>query len=82
MAKKELTFEDKLARLEAIASSLETGKEGLEKSLQLFEEGVVLSKELADTLKDVKMKVEILKKDAEGKLNPQPFEGEDDGAGA
>lgn len=80
MAKKELTFEDKLARLEAIANSLETGKEGLEKSLQLFEEGVTLSKELTDTLKDVKMKVEILKKDAEGKLNPEPFGQEEDGA--
>ena len=44
MAKKELTFEEAMGRLEEIVSSLESGDFPLDESLKLFEEGVKLVK--------------------------------------
>jgi len=72
MAKKESgSFEKKLDRLEAIVQKLEGEGESLESSLKLFEEGVGLSQELAVSLKDVKLKVEILKKDIQGRVSAE-----------
>lgn len=72
MAKKEAgTFEKKLDRLEAIVGKLEGEGESLESSLKLFEEGVALSQELGGSLKDVKLKVEILKKDIQGRVSSE-----------
>ncbi|HOX21936.1 MAG TPA: exodeoxyribonuclease VII small subunit [Elusimicrobiales bacterium] len=75
MAKKESgTFEKKLDRLEDIVGKLEGEGESLENSLKLFEEGVKLSQELGDSLKDVKLKVEILKKDIQGRASSEPWD--------
>ncbi|NLO92061.1 MAG: exodeoxyribonuclease VII small subunit [Elusimicrobia bacterium] len=65
------SFEKKLDRLEAIVGKLEGEGESLESSLKLFEEGVGLSRELGDSLKDVKLKVEILKKDIQGRVSAE-----------
>ena len=56
-------FEDKLARLEDITTSLENSEIGLEDSIQLFEEGVKLSKECLSVLEKAELKVTTLKKD-------------------
>ena len=56
-------FEDKLARLEEITTSLEKSEIGLEDSMQLFEEGVKLSKECLSVLEKAELKVTTLKKD-------------------
>jgi exodeoxyribonuclease VII small subunit len=56
-------FEDKLARLEEITTSLENSEIGLEDSIQLFEEGVKLSKECLSVLEKAELKVTTLKKD-------------------
>ena len=56
-------FEDKLARLEEITTSLENTEIGLEDSIQLFEEGVKLSKECLSVLEKAELKVTTLKKD-------------------
>jgi exodeoxyribonuclease VII small subunit len=56
-------FEDKLARLDEITTSLENGEIGLEDSIQLFEEGVKLSKECLSVLEKAELKVTTLKKD-------------------
>ena len=61
-------FEEQLERLEAVVEGLESGEKGLEESLALFEEGVGLSKRLAARLEEVKTRVEVLTKDAKGKL--------------
>ncbi|MFH1618878.1 MAG: exodeoxyribonuclease VII small subunit, partial [bacterium] len=61
-------------RLEEIVNSLESESSGLESSLKLFEEGVKLSKGLGDKLDEVKRKVEVLKKDAEGRLKTRPLD--------
>ena len=65
MSKKKLSdnFEDKLARLEKITTSLESSEIGLEDSIQLFEEGVKLSKECLTVLEKAEVKVTTLKKD-------------------
>jgi exodeoxyribonuclease VII small subunit len=56
-------FEDKLARLEEITTALENSEIGLEDSIQLFEEGVKLSKECLSVLEKAELKVTTLKKD-------------------
>jgi len=55
-------FEKQLSRLEEIVAKLEEEQTDLDASVKLFEEGVVLSKELAQRLETVKFKVEELKK--------------------
>ena len=40
MKKKELTFEERLARLQAIVSALESGNSPLEESVALYREGL------------------------------------------
>jgi exodeoxyribonuclease VII small subunit len=64
MSKKKSTenFESKLARLEQISELLENDELGLEKSVSLFEEGVVLSKECLGILENAELKVKTLKK--------------------
>ena len=73
-AAKEEAFEDSLERLETIVRTLESGEKGLEDSLTLFEEGVVLAKGLNQRLEEVKRRVDVVTKDAEGKLKLKPLE--------
>ena len=73
---KEAGFEAKLARLQDIVSILENENTPIEKAFSVFEEGVKISKELGETLDNIKQKIEILKKDAEGKMQTQPFQEE------
>jgi len=61
MSKKETqTFEEALSRLETIVAALEKGEEPLDKSLELFEEGVQLSNFCTSRLAEVEAKIEIL----------------------
>ena len=53
-------FEESMKDLELIVEKLEKGEENLEKSLQLFEEGVEISKKLNDQLKNAEKKVSAL----------------------
>lgn len=62
MNKQELTFEQKLARIEEIVKLLEGGKEDLNVSLALYEEGVALTTQLNKTLEEVKGKIEEINK--------------------
>lgn len=56
-------FESKLLRLEEITSLLENNEIGLEGSLNLFEEGVKLSKECLAILGKAELKVKVLQKE-------------------
>ena len=71
------SFEDQLERLEELVQGLESGEKGLEESLTLFEEGVGLSKRLAARLDEVKTRVEVLTKDAKGKLTASEVDPEE-----
>ena len=59
MAKKERpSFEGALERLEAIVQKLDDNSLSLEQSLELYEEGVTLSKQCSETLEDAKLRIE------------------------
>ncbi|QQD85458.1 MULTISPECIES: exodeoxyribonuclease VII small subunit [Jeotgalicoccus] len=65
MTKNEATFEMKMTRLEEIVKSLDEDGLSLEKSLELYQEGIKLSKECDDILKNAELKVEELVGDSE-----------------
>ena len=67
-------FEDALSKLEKIVSRLEEGDISLEESLKLFEEGIRLSRFCNQRLDEAEKRVDILLKDKEGILKPQPFD--------
>lgn len=77
-----LSFEKQLARLEEIVQKLEEEQTDLDASVKLFEEGITLSKELAQKLETVKFKVSELKKKG-AELVTAPFDTElaEDGNG-
>jgi len=66
-------FEAKLKKLEKIVADIEDEKTGLDASVELFEEGVKLAKELSAGLKEIKFKVEMLK-EQNGELFAEPFD--------
>lgn len=63
MAEKKLTFEEAMARLDAIVSQLERGEAPLEESLALFEEGTKLMKQCGAQLDKAEQKVTKLLQD-------------------
>ncbi len=67
-------FEEALSKLEKIVSKLEKGDIPLEESLKLFEEGIRLSRLCNQKLDEAEKKVEILLRNKEGALKPQPFD--------
>ncbi len=62
MKTKQPTFEATLASLEKIVRRLEEGDLQLEESLKLFEEGVRLSRECNERLKQAERRIEVLTK--------------------
>ncbi len=71
-------FEKALERLENIVSELEKGELELEEALQLFEEGMKISRFCTAKLEEAERKVEILLRDNQGNLVDQPFQGKDE----
>lgn len=65
MTKNDQTFEMKMTRLETIVKSLDEKEVSLEKSLELYQEGIKLSQECDNILKNAELKVEELNKDNE-----------------
>jgi exodeoxyribonuclease VII small subunit len=74
----EQKFEDALQKLEAIVKKLEEGNLNLEDSLKAFEEGMRLSRFCSKKLDEAEKKVEILMKDASGRLTTKPFSLEEE----
>ncbi len=69
-------FEKSLDRLEDIVSRLESGEKGLEESLQLFENGVGLAKQLTGRLEEVKHRVSVLTKEGKGSFAAREIESD------
>jgi exodeoxyribonuclease VII small subunit len=63
-----MTFEENLARLEAIAQSLERDDLPLEKALALFEEGITVLKGATESLSRAEARVATLVERANGVL--------------
>ena len=70
----EKTFESSLKELEEIVGRLEGGDLPLEQSLELFEQGVRLSRDCQKRLDEAERKVEILLKGNDGTLTSKPFD--------
>ena len=66
-------FEDSLKQLESIVNQLEKGDLPLEDSIKLFEEGIRLSSACKDELDAAEGKVQVLLKQRDGSLKPEPF---------
>lgn len=67
-------FENGLARLEKIVGELEKGELALEEALQLFEEGIKISRFCNAKLDEAERKVQILLKNETGRLSEENFQ--------
>ena len=79
MAKKTITYEEAMERLEEITRLLETGAEGLDDSLKLYEEGVSLIRLCTQKLETAEQSVKILQMREDG-IALADFEGRGDKA--
>ena len=67
------TFEASLEALEQIVRQLEDGDLPLEKSLELFEQGIRLSRECQERLSQAERRIEILLRDNQGRTVTAAF---------
>jgi exodeoxyribonuclease VII small subunit len=74
-------FETSLEELERIVRELEQGELTLEKSLELFEQGVKLSRECQERLNQAERRIEILMRDNQGRATVRPFDPESELSG-
>lgn len=72
-----MSFESDLKRMEEITQLLKNPETGLEKSIELYEEGSRLAKELSKTLDQIQRKVEKVTSIDENEL--ETVELDDDG---
>lgn len=66
-------FERKLTDLEAVVERLEQGDLPLEESVRLFEEGMKLSESCRQELEAAEGRIQILMRQADGKLQAREF---------
>lgn len=66
-------FEDSMKELEEIAKKLSDGEVSLDESINLFENGMKLSKNCQRILEDAEKKVNVLL-NKDGEMEKQPFE--------
>lgn len=65
MTKNNSTFEEKMKKLDEIVTKLDSDEITLEESLELYKEGVMLTKECDEILKNAQLNVEELTKGEE-----------------
>ena len=73
---KSLTFEKALSRLQEIVSELEDPDKGLEASLELFEEGVGLSRFCRSRIDEIEKRVEVVLRETPDALMTEPLDDE------
>jgi len=78
-ARKEKSFEESLARLEAIVAEIESEELGLEKQFELFQEGMALARLCDRKLGEVEKSVELVLKSSEEDWKTSPFVTEEAG---
>lgn len=76
-AKKKLSFEDSMARLEEIVSLLEKGEAPLEQAMTFFEEGAKLLRECTRQLDEAEQKVSMLIAGKDGEVVEEAFGGKE-----
>ncbi|MFT9848040.1 exodeoxyribonuclease VII small subunit [Aneurinibacillus sp. REN35] len=76
--KAEIPFEEAMKQLEDVVGQLEAGDVPLEKAIELFQNGMELSKLCSRKLTDVEQKIEMLL-EQEGEQTRIAFQLEEDG---
>jgi exodeoxyribonuclease VII small subunit len=76
------SFEASLEALEEIVQQLEGGDLPLEKSLELFEQGIKLSRQCQERLSQAERRIEVLLRDNQGRPVVSAFEASKISAGA
>ena len=71
-----LSFEKALERLQEIVAELEDPEKGLEASLELFEEGVGLSRFCRSRIDEIEKRVEVVLKETPDALVTEPLDDE------
>ena len=74
----EIKFEKAIQRLEKIVDDLEKGEMDFDKSLEVFEEGIKMSRVCSKKLNVAEAKIEKLTKDQKGELVTELFPVEDE----
>ncbi|MBI4383256.1 MAG: exodeoxyribonuclease VII small subunit [Nitrospinae bacterium] len=77
----EIKFEKALKRLEQIVEELEKGELDIDKSLEIFEEGIKMSRICSKKLNEAEQKIEKLTRDQKGELIAELFPTEEEGNG-
>ncbi len=70
---KKLTFEENLKKLEDIVEQLESGEINLEKSVELYEKGMILKNNCQEKLKKVEIQIKKIKIE-NNKIKKEDFE--------
>ncbi|HIJ50329.1 MAG TPA: exodeoxyribonuclease VII small subunit [Nitrospinae bacterium] len=73
----EVKFEKAIQRLEKIVDDLEKGELDIDKSLEIFEEGIKMSRVCSKKLNEAEAKIEKLTRDQKGELVSELFPVED-----
>ena len=76
-AKKKMTFEESMSRLEEIVNLLEKGDAPLEQAMALFEEGAAILRTCSAQLDAAEQKVRLLTAGPDGRPLEEAFQGED-----
>ena len=76
----EIKFEKAMTRLESIVEELERGDLNIDKSLEIFEEGIKMSRVCSKKLNEAESKIEKLTKGKKGELVTElfPLDNDDD----
>jgi len=73
-----MKFEKAMSRLEKIVEELESGDLDIDKSLEIFEEGIKMSRLCSKKLNEAEAKIEKLTKDKKGELTKELFPIDDE----
>lgn len=74
------TYEEAFSKLEALVRKLEAGDVKLDEALQLFEEGVALTRLCSSLLDRAEARINVLTTNDEGEPLIKPFESDTPGA--
>lgn len=69
----EIKFEKAMSRLEQIVEELEKGELNIDRSLEIFEEGIKMSRVCSKKLNEAEQKIEKLTKNQKGELVAELF---------
>lgn len=72
-----MSFEEDLKRMEEITELLKDPNTGLEKSVELYEEGNKLASKLSKTLDSIQRKIEKVTTDDENEFETEPMDDDE-----